>query len=161
MIRLLITADDFGSGRGRNAGIVAAFQNGIVTGASLLATGSAFAEAVALARACALPVGVHLNLAEGRPLSGALPGLTDASGAFLGKAAALNLPGDSQRHYHDLAFLLALMPDPGTARTELSGHERRRLRACPLTSRAHPAWARLPEEDADAGHAALRLLGAA
>ena len=80
---------------------------------------------------------------------------------ILGKAAALNLPGDSQRHYHDLAFLLALMPDPGTARAELSGHERQRLRACPLTSRAHPAWARLPEEDADAGHAALRLLGSA
>lgn len=98
---------------------------------------------------------VRLNV-EGR--TGHIP-RPSLLAAILGKTAALNLPGDSQRHYHDLAFLLALMPDPGTARAELSGHERRRLRGCPLTSRDHPAWNRLPGEDADAGHAALRLLG--
>ena len=78
--------------------------------------------------------------------------------AIIAKAAALNLPGDSQRHQHDLAFLLALMPDPMLTRSSLSETERRKLRACPLIDRSHRAWAYLPEADANAGHAVLRLL---
>jgi hypothetical protein len=80
--------------------------------------------------------------------------------AVLAKAAALRLPGDSQRHQHDLAFLLALMPDPITARAELSGTERRKLRACPLVDRKHRGWTSLPAAQANTGHAALLLLGA-
>jgi hypothetical protein len=78
--------------------------------------------------------------------------------AIIAKAAALNLPGDAGRHQQDLAFLLALMPDPMTARSALSNTERGKLRACPLTDRRHPAWRYLPEADANAGHAALQLL---
>jgi predicted glycoside hydrolase/deacetylase ChbG (UPF0249 family) len=85
MIRLLVTADDFGSGPGRNAGIVAAFRDGIVTGASLLANGAAFTDAVELAQAHALPLGVHLNLSEGASLSGVISGITDHRGNFPGK----------------------------------------------------------------------------
>ena len=85
MIRLLVSADDFGSGPGRNRGIIEAFLHGIVTGASLLANGPAFADAVALARAHALPVGVHLNLSEGRAVSGPIAGITDPDGRFPGK----------------------------------------------------------------------------
>lgn len=85
MIRLLVTADDFGSGPGRNRGIVEAYLHGIVTGASLLANGPAFADAVGLAREYALPVGVHLNLSEGLPLSGPIAGITDPDGHFPGK----------------------------------------------------------------------------
>src|SRR5258706_5616722 len=59
--------------------------------------------------------------------------------AIIAKAAALNLPGDSQRHQHDLAFLLALMPDPMSTRSALSETERRKLRACPLIDRSHRA----------------------
>lgn len=86
--RLIINADDFGSGPGRNRGIVAAFTHGLVTEASLLANGPAFDDAVAQARAVGLPLGVHLNLADGATLAGPIPGLTDASGSFLGKQAA-------------------------------------------------------------------------
>lgn len=86
--RLIINADDFGSGPGRNRGIVEAFVCGLVTESSLLATGPAFDDAVRQARAVNLPVGVHLNLADGSALSGPIPGLTDASGSFPGKQAA-------------------------------------------------------------------------
>ncbi|GAA1817260.1 hypothetical protein GCM10009835_41560 [Planosporangium flavigriseum] len=80
--------------------------------------------------------------------------------AILGKAAALTLPGDARRHLHDLAFLLALMPDPMAARGELTRTERNKLRSCPLADRSHHGWAALPAKDANAGHAALLLLGA-
>lgn len=86
--RLIINADDFGSGPGRNRGIVEAFTCGLVTEASLLANGPAFDDAVAQARTVQLPLGAHLNLTDGSALAGPIPGLTDAGGSFLGKQAA-------------------------------------------------------------------------
>lgn len=86
--RLIINADDFGSGLGRNRGIVEAFTCGLVTEASLLANGPAFDDAVAQAHAVQMPLGAHLNLAEGAALAGPIPGLTDAGGSFLGKQAS-------------------------------------------------------------------------
>ena len=78
--------------------------------------------------------------------------------AILAKVEALNLPGSPQRHLHDLAFLLALMPDPVVARSSLTAKERTKLRACPLLDRSHRAWRSLPEADAYAGYAVLKLL---
>jgi predicted glycoside hydrolase/deacetylase ChbG (UPF0249 family) len=87
MISLIVNADDLGSGRPRDRGILAAFTRGIVTSASLLANGPSFASAAAAALACGLPLGVHLNLSDGMPLTGPIAGLTDAAGNFPGKAA--------------------------------------------------------------------------
>lgn len=84
-IRLIVTADDFGAGSGRNAGIVTAWRDGIVTGTSLLANGPAFAEAAELAQQLKIPIGVHLNLADYAPVCGPVHGLTGADGAFPGK----------------------------------------------------------------------------
>jgi predicted glycoside hydrolase/deacetylase ChbG (UPF0249 family) len=67
--RLIVNADDFGIAAAVNHGIVDAFDRGIVTSTSLMATGAAFEHAVALARSRpALAVGVHLVLTEHRPL---------------------------------------------------------------------------------------------
>jgi hypothetical protein len=79
-------------------------------------------------------------------------------GAIIVKLAALELPGDSDRHLQDLTFLFSLMPDPLASRSTLTRPERRKLGACALTDRNHRAWNWLTNEDADAGHAALRLL---
>ena len=87
MIRLIVSADDLGSGPARDRGVFQAFTAGIVTSASLLANGTNFAAAAGEALACGLPVGVHLNLSEGNPLSGPIAGLTGAAGAFPGKPA--------------------------------------------------------------------------
>jgi hypothetical protein len=78
--------------------------------------------------------------------------------AILAKVEALNLPGSPQRHLQDLGFLLALMPDPIAARSTLTTKERTRLGSCPLLNRGHREWKSLPDADANAGHAALRLL---
>ena len=62
-----------------------AFQNGIVTSTSLLVTGSAFEDAVVLARQNPkLDVGLHLTLVEERSVLGpdVLPTLVDETGRF-------------------------------------------------------------------------------
>ena len=68
MRNLIVNADDLGWTEGVNRGIVEASRHGIVTSASLLANGPAFASAVALARTTpGLGVGVHLNLSDSEP----------------------------------------------------------------------------------------------
>ncbi|HEX7360708.1 MAG TPA: ChbG/HpnK family deacetylase [Bryobacteraceae bacterium] len=69
MKRLLINADDFGFTSDVNAGIVHAHREGILSSATLMATGNAFEDAVRLARATpSLDVGCHLVLVQGRSL---------------------------------------------------------------------------------------------
>lgn len=70
MRNLIVNADDLGWTEGVNRGIAEAHRNGIVTSASLLANGRAFANGVELAGAMpGLRVGVHLNLSEGEPVA--------------------------------------------------------------------------------------------
>jgi chitin disaccharide deacetylase len=67
---LIVNADDLGWTEGVNRGIAEAHRHGIVTSASLLANGAAFASAVEFARATpGLGVGVHLNLSDGEPVA--------------------------------------------------------------------------------------------
>jgi chitin disaccharide deacetylase len=67
---LIVNADDLGWTEGVNRGIVEAHCHGIVTSASLLANGAAFASGVELARTTpGLGVGVHLNLSDGEPVA--------------------------------------------------------------------------------------------
>ena len=85
MKQLIVNADDLGLTPGVNRGVVRAFQDGIVTSASLLVTGSAFENAVALAQKNPeLNVGLHLALVEERAASdpGTLPTLVDKTGRF-------------------------------------------------------------------------------
>lgn len=66
---LIVNADDLGWSEGVNRGIGAAHRRGIVTSASLLANGAAFASAVEMARReTTLGIGVHLNLSDGAPI---------------------------------------------------------------------------------------------
>ena len=69
MRRLIINADDFGLTAGVNRAIVEAHERGVVSSATLMANGQAFAEAVALARAKpGLGVGCHVVLVDGAPV---------------------------------------------------------------------------------------------
>jgi hopanoid biosynthesis associated protein HpnK len=63
---LILNADDFGLTRGVNEGIIRAHREGILTSATLMATGPAFEDAVERARATpTLGVGCHLVLTGG------------------------------------------------------------------------------------------------
>lgn len=85
MPRLIINADDFGAGRETDRGIIESFAAGGISSASLLANGSSCVSAAAAALELNLPLGVHLNLADGYPLSGPIAGLTLADGRLPGK----------------------------------------------------------------------------
>jgi predicted glycoside hydrolase/deacetylase ChbG (UPF0249 family) len=61
--RLIVNADDFGASAGVNRGIVECHRSGVVTSASLMVTGAAMEEAVALSRANPeLAVGLHWDV---------------------------------------------------------------------------------------------------
>jgi hopanoid biosynthesis associated protein HpnK len=67
--RLIINADDFGFTAGVNRAIVEAHSRGIVTSSTLMANGTAFAEAVQLAHSVPrLSVGCHVVLIDGEPV---------------------------------------------------------------------------------------------
>lgn len=82
---LMVNADDFGLLEGVNQGIIKAFRDGIVTGASIMPTGKAFDHAVALAKQNNnLDIGVHLSLTQDVPVSrvGQVTSLVDEAGFF-------------------------------------------------------------------------------
>jgi predicted glycoside hydrolase/deacetylase ChbG (UPF0249 family) len=127
MRRLIINADDLGSGSERDRGIFQSFSEGIVTSASLLANGPSFASAATAARQLGLPLGVHLNLSDGMPLCGAVPGLTTAAGAFPGKAGLRRLLAgaavDAAPLYRELAAQIERVLDAGIVPDHLDTHQ--------------------------------------
>ena len=69
-VRLIINADDFGLTPGINRAIAELHDAGAVSSATLMATGPAFDEAVALALARpSLGIGCHVVLVDGTPVS--------------------------------------------------------------------------------------------
>lgn len=92
MKRLVVTADDFGAALEVNEAVEAAHRGGILTAASLMVSAPAAHDAIARARRNpSLRIGLHLVLAEGRPLLPAaeVPHLVDDGGMFRGDMAAL------------------------------------------------------------------------
>ncbi|MFY9550739.1 MAG: hopanoid biosynthesis-associated protein HpnK [Thermoanaerobaculia bacterium] len=85
MKRLAVTGDDFGFSTGVNRAIVEAHERGILTHASLMVTGDAAREAVALARSRpSLGIGLHLTLVCGKPALAPrkVPHLVETDGSF-------------------------------------------------------------------------------
>lgn len=83
--RLIVTADDFGVDVAVNEAVEQAFTGGVLTCASLMMGGRAVEDAVTRARRLkGLGVGLHITLADGRPVSPrrAVRSLVDAEGRF-------------------------------------------------------------------------------
>ena len=90
MKALIVTADDFGLTDALNVGIVEAHTHGIVTAASVMATGTAFEDAVDRAHSVpSLELGVHLTLDNERPLVPGMRTLTDGDGRFVQRGELL------------------------------------------------------------------------
>jgi chitin disaccharide deacetylase len=82
---IIITGDDFGISHGVNRAIIQAHEYGVLSSASLMVTGHAFDEAMALAYAHPrLAVGLHLVVVCGRTAlpPRELPHLADVAGNF-------------------------------------------------------------------------------
>lgn len=82
---VIINADDFGLAPGVNRGVLSGFREGVLTSTTMLVNLRFFEDAVALARDNPdLPVGIHLSLLWGRPVSdpARVPSLLEADGSF-------------------------------------------------------------------------------
>ncbi|CAF1459711.1 unnamed protein product [Adineta ricciae] len=66
---LIINADDFGYCSNRDTAIIDLFKQQSISSTSLLINGSSAYQASVAAQLCNLPVGIHLNLTEGRPVT--------------------------------------------------------------------------------------------
>ncbi len=137
MISLIINADDLGSNPLRDRGILEAHQKGIVTSASILANGSSFKTAIKQVKHSKLPVGVHLNLADGRALTGAIKGLTDSSGNFPGKKGLRQQltanSFDLEAIRKELNAQIQCIFDAGVQPDHLDGHQHCQLFPCLTT----------------------------
>jgi chitin disaccharide deacetylase len=129
--QLIVNADDLGLTPAVNRGVVRAFQDGIVTSASLLVTGSAFEDAVALAQQNPkLDVGLHLALVEERAVLGpdVLPTLVDETGRFPRTSAEFIqraiLGGISWHEVEqEIAAQIALFQKTGLRLSHLNSHQ--------------------------------------
>jgi len=129
--QLIVNADDLGLTPGVNRGILRAFQDGIVTSASLLVTGNAFEDAVALARQNPqLDIGLHLALVEERAVLGpeGLPSLVDeaglfprTSGEFLRRAFLGRINWDEVER--EIAAQIARFQEAGLRLSHLNSHQ--------------------------------------
>ena len=83
---IVVNADDFGRSSEVNAAVVRAHREGLISSTSLMVTGDAFEEAVALSRQNPrLGVGLHLVLSDGRAVLPPpdIPHLVGQDGRFL------------------------------------------------------------------------------
>jgi predicted glycoside hydrolase/deacetylase ChbG (UPF0249 family) len=114
--KLVVNADDFGFTRDVNRGIVEAHRNGILTSTTLMATGAAFDDAVALARQNpALDIGVHLVLVGEPPFPITMPQLVRA--VLLGRI----------RVYEEMRAQIRRILDAGLEPTHLDTHKHTHL----------------------------------
>ena len=137
MISLIINADDLGSNRDRDRGILKAFRHGIVTSASLLANGPSFITAVEQVKDSNIPVGVHLNLADGSTITGQIKGLTDDEGLLPGKQKLRQCLAagacDRTAIRNELAAQIERLFDSGLRPDHLDSHQHCQLFPCLTT----------------------------
>jgi hopanoid biosynthesis associated protein HpnK len=91
---VIFNADDFGYSGAVNEAVARAHKQGLLTSASLMVTGPAVDEAIALARQMpTLAVGLHLVMVDGRPVlpPGQIPHLVDRHGSFPSNAVRTGL----------------------------------------------------------------------
>ena len=131
MRALIVHSDDFGLSPEVNAGIARAHREGVLTSASILPNGPAFAEATGAVRATpALGVGVEWNLVRGRPLCAPdrVRSLVGSSGLFPGDAGrvlAWGLLGrlDPEHVARELEAQLGRVRDAGVVPTHVCGEK--------------------------------------
>lgn len=130
MKQLIITSDDFGLSSGVNRAVEKAWQEGILTCASIMPAGSAFKEAVQIAhRNPGLQVGLHLTLVQGSSvlLQGDLPGLVDWKRRFTDNPVAAGMSYFFNKKLHEplkkeIEAQIKKVIDSGIKLTHIDGH---------------------------------------
>ena len=130
-----MTGDDFGLSRAVNRGIVEAHDGGVLTRASLMITGDAAAEAVALARTRpSLSVGLHLVVVDGRATlpPWEISAIVDSAGRFRASPLAAGLryqfSGAARRDIgREIRAQLERFRDTGLSLSHVDGHHHMHL----------------------------------
>jgi hopanoid biosynthesis associated protein HpnK len=130
MKQLIITSDDFGLSSGVNRAVEKAWQEGILTCASIMPTGKAFKEAVEIAhRNPGLQVGLHLTLVQGTSvlLQGDIPGLIDWKRRFTDNPVAAGMSYFFNKKLHqplknEIEAQIKKVIDAGINLTHIDGH---------------------------------------
>jgi predicted glycoside hydrolase/deacetylase ChbG (UPF0249 family) len=136
---LVIHADDFGETVAITDGIRRGIEAGVLTSTSIMANMPATVYALEGARALAghASFGVHLNVCEGRALTGGLT-LTDQQGEFHPKRMLVRRALSGRLSLADLerelAAQIALVRDAGVAISHVDGHKH--LHQLPVVSTA-------------------------
>jgi hopanoid biosynthesis associated protein HpnK len=129
-VKVVFHADDFGLTAGVNAGIVEAYERGVLRSTSLMVTAPAWQDAVARAKATpGLDVGVHLTLVEEQPVlpPDRIPSLVQ-DGRFWPSHATVGLRWLARRWRSDeacaeLAAQLDRFVATGLVPSHLDGHQ--------------------------------------
>ena len=134
MKRLIINADDFGLTAGVNRAIAEAHQRGVVTSASMMASGAEFDQAVALAGTLPqLSIGCHVDLIQLAPVStpAQLPTLTRGAAFRPGFArfarAALRHRLSAAEITREASAQMAKLQSAGLALTHFDTHKHTHL----------------------------------
>ena len=128
---LIITADDFGAALAVNEAVEMAHCQGVLSAASLMVTGDAFADAVARAKAMpSLGVGLHLVLVEGRPClpPEQVPDLVDSQGRFRANMALAGItifakPAARRQLFAEVAAQFAIFAETGLPLDHVNTHK--------------------------------------
>lgn len=120
---LIMNADDLGLWPSVDRGIFAAWSAGAVGDSTVFANAPALEEILARARAVGLPVGIHLNLTFGRPLSDPadVPALVTPAGEFM-KRRAWVLPLPTEQVQRELALQVERVLAAGGQPSHLDTH---------------------------------------
>lgn len=126
---LIINGDDMGRTPRITQGILKAYEQGILTSASMVANGADFDSAAAMAKQyTGLGVGIHLVLNEYQPVAEPrlIPGLLNAAGAFWPRPLMLAKLQSSGNRCREAAIeweaQIAKIVDAGVSPTHLDGH---------------------------------------
>ncbi len=130
MKQLIITSDDFGLSPGVNAAVEKGWQEGLLTCASIMPGGDAFAEAVAIARRNpGLQVSLHLTLVQGRAVlpPEQIPGLVGGDGCFDNDPVKAGMryffdKGIYKQLRNEIEAQIRAVHDAGIPVTHLDGH---------------------------------------
>lgn len=128
--KLIVNADDFGLSPGVNRAVELAWQQGILTQASLMPGGIAFDEAVAIAqRNPGLQIGLHLTLVQGRPVlpPEQIPGLVTPNGCFPDNPVLVGMRlyfdrGVRQQLRNELEAQILKIKETGIPLSHIDGH---------------------------------------
>jgi len=120
---LLLNADDLGLSPAVDAGIFAVWAQRAIGDSSIFATAEDLPAVLSRAREAALPVGIHLNLTFGHPLSdpAKIPALVTAAGAFM-KRGQWTTPLPAGEVQHELRGQVQRVLSLGWTPSHLDSH---------------------------------------